>query len=471
LVLFFKKELLPSFLIFVTIIRLGVAATMPLSADEAYYRVWSHALAPGYLDHPPMVALWIWIGTAIVGDTPLGIRLLSPLAVLLGSFLLVRAGEDLQPGAGRRAAWYFNATLLLNAGAVTATPDTPLLLFWTACLAALIRVARTGQGAWWLAAGAAGGLAFDSKYTAALLGACVLVWLVMVPDMRRWLRRWQPYAAAALAIVLAAPVLAWNAAHDWASFARQGGRAGDWHPAAAVRHLGELLGGQVGLATPVLFGLFVAGMVWVVRAGKWRRPGTGLLAAMIFVPLLVFVQHALGDRVQANWPAIIYPGLALAAGMMVVPLWLTEAGVGVGLAISGVVMLQAAAAPLRLPRRVDFSLIRLAGWNGLARAAEDARVAAGADCVAADEYGLAAQLAYRLKVPVLGAEPRWAYFNLPAAPGQCRSVLMVRSARHGALRGAQTAGGADRARDGIVAEKYEFFTLPTPPGAVLLPPG
>jgi 4-amino-4-deoxy-L-arabinose transferase-like glycosyltransferase len=477
LVLFFKKELLLAFLICVTAIRLYVAATMPLSADEAYYRIWAHALAPGYLDHPPMVALWIWIGTAIAGDTPLGIRLLSPLAVLLGSFLLVRAGEDLQPGAGRRSVWYFNATLLLNAGAVTATPDTPLLLFWTACVAALARLVRTGQGAWWLAAGAAGGLAFDSKYTAALLGPCVLVWLVMVPDMRPWLRRWQPYAAAALAVLLTAPVLAWNAAHGWASFARQGGRAGDWHPAAALRHLAELLGGQVGLTTPVLFGVFVAGLVWVVRGGRWRQPGAGLVAAMIFLPVVVFLQHALGDRVQANWPAVVYPGLALAAGMMPVPVWLSALGVGVGLAMSGLVMLQAAAAPLRLPRKVDFSLIRLAGWDELARAADAARGSAGADCVAADEYGLAAELAYRLKSPVLGAEPRWTYFNLPAAPRSCGTVLMVRRARHGppapdpAWRGAALVGGADRGRGGIVAEHYTFYRLTTPPGAVLLPSG
>ena len=47
------------------------------SPDEAYYWVWSRALAAGYLDHPPMVALWIRAGTWIAGDTALGIRLLG----------------------------------------------------------------------------------------------------------------------------------------------------------------------------------------------------------------------------------------------------------------------------------------------------------------------------------------------------------------------------------------------------------
>jgi len=43
----------------VTLVRLWIAAVAPLVPDEAYYWIWSHALASGYLDHPPMVALWI----------------------------------------------------------------------------------------------------------------------------------------------------------------------------------------------------------------------------------------------------------------------------------------------------------------------------------------------------------------------------------------------------------------------------
>ena len=52
-----------------TLFRLVVAAALPLSPDEAYYWVWSRALAPGYLDHPPMVALWIRAGTWLAGDS------------------------------------------------------------------------------------------------------------------------------------------------------------------------------------------------------------------------------------------------------------------------------------------------------------------------------------------------------------------------------------------------------------------
>lgn len=456
------------FLLIATAIRLTVAASMPLSADEAYYWVWSKALAPGYLDHPPMVALWIWAGTWLAGDTQLGVRLLGPFGALLGSLLLRQAGRDLAPGtpAGDRAAWMLNGTLLLNAGAVVMTPDTPLLLFWTACVAALARLLRTGDGAWFLAAGAAAGLALDSKYTAVLLAPSILLWLAVTPALRPWLRRWQPYAAAALAAALFLPVLTWNARHGWASFAKQGGRGGDWHPAQALSHVAELLGGQLGLATPLLFILFCVG-AW--RAARfWRRPEAAMLAALTLVPALVFVEHALGDRVQANWPAVLYPSAALAAALTGVGFW--RAAVGFGVTVSSLLFVQATAAPVDLPRKVDFTLIRLAGWSDLARGAARLSAMENASFIAADEYELAAELAFRLPGKVVGVEPRWALFNLPAAANLNGSGLLIRSTRRTSppdpaiWPGAAAVGELTRGRHGIAAEAYTVYRVAPPHG-------
>ncbi len=468
-------------LILATALRLAVCAWMPVSADEAYYRIWSRALAPGYLDHPPMVAFWIRAGTAIAGDTALGIRMTGPLAALLGTCLLAQAARDLSPparkrDAGHRAAWLLNATLLLNAGAVIMTPDTPLLLFWTASLAAMARLILTGNPFWWLAVGAAAGLALDSKYTAALLAPALLAWLVVVPGARRWLRSWQLYAGASLAGLLFAPVLAWNAAHRWASFVKQGGRGGDFHLSHALGDLAELATGQIGLATPLVFAVFVAGVAACARRGAWRDPARGLVLAVTVLPALIFAQHALGGRVQGNWPSVLYPGAALAAALAAVPFW--RAASGVGLAVSGLLYVQAVAAPLRLPRQVDFTLIRLAGWDELANAASRAAAASGATFVAADEYGLAAELAFRLKLAVWGAEPRWALFALPAAHLTGQAGILVRSDRRAGppdpaiWPGAALIGHAVRARGGIVAESYSFYrvTAPARGPCVVLPP-
>lgn len=459
-------------------VRLLVAAWTPLSPDEAYYWVWSRALQPGYLDHPPMVALWISAGTWFTGDTALGVRLLGPFAAAAGSLLLARAAEDLFPGRrlGVSAAALLNATLLLGAGAVTMTPDTPLLLFWTAALAALARLHRTGNGAWWLAIGLAAGLALASKYTAALLGAGIVLWLLTVPDQRRWFGALSLWTGGALAAAVFAPVVLWNAGNGWAGFAKQGGRVGDWDPSRAVRNMGELIAGQLGLATPLVFVLLVAGTVLAVRHAWRHDPAWTLLAALIAPGALVFVQHAVGDRVQANWPAIIYPAAAVAGAATGWRLWRPAAVLG--LLLTGAVYLQSAVAPFALPRRLDPTLIRLGGWDGVVRDLGAFRLAAGADFAASENYGAAALLAFGMpSVPVLGAEPRWGFVRLRSGTGAV-GVLLATERRSeppdpAVWATADRIGRIIRARNGVEAEAYQVYRVTLQPGAatVLLPGG
>ena len=437
-----------------TLIRLLVAASVPLSPDEAYYWVWSRALAPGYLDHPPMVALWIRAGTLVLGDASLGVRALAPVSAAAGSWLLAQAAEDLFPGRrlGGPAAILLNATLLLGAGAVTMTPDTPLIFFWTATLAALARLSRSLDGRWWLAVGVAAGAAMDSKYTGALLGAGILIWLVL--HGRSWLGSAWLWAGGALAAMMTAPVVAWNAAHHWASFAKQAGRTGVWHPADALAHMGELVAGQIGLATPLVFLLMVGGTALAIR--RWREPSSALLAAMIVPGALVFAVHAVGDRVQANWPAILYPAAAIAAAASGRH-WRWAAATGAGL--TGLVYLQASLAPLP-PTRLDPSFSRLAGWGGLARGLD---LTEQDRFIAAENYGIAALLAwYRPGTRVIAAEARWALFDLPDAPAET-GLLLIPARRDGpdpALWSAITPlGSVSRGRDGVEAERYRLYRV------------
>ncbi len=448
---------------------------MPLSPDELYYWVWSRALAPGYLDHPPMVALWIWLGTALAGDTALGVRLLAPVSAALGTMLLARAGETLFPGrgAGLRAAVLLNATLMLGAGAVTLTPDTPLLFFWTVAAWALARLAAGGAGWWWLAVGAAAGLGLDSKYTAALLGPGIALWL-LAPAMRQALRSAWPWAGGGLAVLLFLPVLEWNAGHGWVSFIKQGGRAGAFDPSRAVRFEAELAAGQLGLATPLLFVLLVAGVFAAAR--RWREPTRGLVAALVLPGAAVFVQHALGDRVQANWAAVLYPGAALAASVARPRLLaaLFRPGVALGAVLTAAIYLQAAWGPLPLPRSLDPTL-RLAGWHGLARDAAVLARRSGATFLAGEEYGLAASMAWSAPaMPVLGAEPRWTLFALPAAAaGPDAGLLLVSTRRReppdpAIWSSAEPLELLPRRRDTgqpVEAETYRAFRVVLRPGA------
>ncbi|HEX3995368.1 MAG TPA: glycosyltransferase family 39 protein, partial [Acetobacteraceae bacterium] len=305
-----------------TLIRLLVASVAPLAPDEAYYWVWSHALAAGYLDHPPMVALWIRVGTSLAGADAIGVRLLGPLAAAVGSVLLYDTAERLFParGAGLTAAALLNATLILGAGSEIMTPDTPLLLFWTATLWAGARLASGGAPAWWLACGIFAGLAMVSKYTGAFLPLGLGLFAAIA--MPRSLRRPEPWLGGLIAGLVMLPVVLWNAQHDWVGFLRQGGRVADWRPERAAQFLGELVGGQIGLATPGVFVLVCVGIVTAIRmTARSRDPSWTLLSALSVPPVLVFLQHAIGDRVEGNWPAIIYPAGAVAAAGITGSTW------------------------------------------------------------------------------------------------------------------------------------------------------
>ena len=465
-------------LLALTAARLAAAALLPLSPDEAYYWVWGRDLQPGYLDHPPMVALWIAAGTALAGDGPLGIRLLGPLGLALASVALAEAANALMPlrKPGAWAAALMNAMPVTNAGAVLMTPDTPVFVFWCLALWALARLHASGDGRWWLAVGALAGCALASKYTAALLGGGILLWLVAEPSARRWWRDWRLYAGGLLAVALFLPVVAWNAAHGWASFAKQGGRAGAGE-GFGWRFLGELVAGQLGLASPVLFVLCVLGVG--VATAAWARRGdggAGLLAALTLPAAALFLWQATGSRVQGNWPAILYPAASIAAAAFTARHW-QRIGAWLGLGLTLLALVQAAFAPLPLRRGTDPTLARLGGWPGLAQEAEAARVALGASFIAAEEYGLAAQLALHLPpgVPVVAIGDRWALFGL-AAPAAGKAGVMLRSLRRGEgpslWAGAVPEGEVVRARDGVEAERYRLFRVGTPAAgqpAALLP--
>jgi hypothetical protein len=250
--------------------------------------------------------------------------------------------------------------------------------------------------------------------------------------MRMWLRRWQVWAAIAVGTLLFAPVLLWNANHGWAGFVRQGGRVGAWQPMRAIDFLGELVGGQVALATPWIWLLCMIGLAAAARR-SWvqRDPAWSLLAALSVPPVLVFVQHALGDRVQGNWPAIIYPALALAAAGLVRPDrnggWLGASAVGFGM--TAIVYVQAATGVIPLPPKLDPITRQLGGWEAFARDVEAERRRAGADVVIAEGYGATSELAWWLPrdVRVVGLEDRWALTALPPARVAGSTGLLLRT--------------------------------------------
>src|ERR1700738_4400760 len=203
-----------------TVLRVIYAGAIDLRTDEAYYWTWSEENVLSFLDYPPMIAWFIRFGTAIFGDTNLGVRFAGILAMLITQLLLA----DIV----RRVTHNFRAVVLavllpeaaLYYGLLMAkvSPDVALIPFATAMVWALIRLHESGDARWWLAAGGVAGLGVVAEFTAVMLIPAVAAFM-LVPDWRRrWLLSPYPWLAALIAVVLFLPVLIWNAGPDWASF-------------------------------------------------------------------------------------------------------------------------------------------------------------------------------------------------------------------------------------------------------------
>lgn len=388
-------------------LRFVLAASTNLSEDEAYYWLWSTSLASGYYDHPPMIAYWIRAGTAIFGQTEFGVRFVGLMSAILGSYLLYLASLSLfrDRVAALLCVVWMNATLLCNAAAILATPDTPLALFATAALFALARLIETGRGAWWYAIGASLGLGFMSKYTAALLLPGMFLWMIASAEGRRWFLRPEPYIGAVLALVIIAPVVSWNYAHDWASFAKQAEHSVKDKPAHAFLSVLEFFGGQAGLATPVvfLFCLFGAGYALFrgIRHGDARWLFLGAMTAPVFA---FFFIHAANQKIQPNWPGFVYPAAILAAvhafralsAEKGVPRFVMAAfrlAPWIAVVFTATAFLQLGLGPLPLASKKD-PTARLKGWSHLVGDIETLRRQNGAGLILTDRYAVTGELAF-----------------------------------------------------------------------------
>ena len=77
-----------AYLLLLRLVFSGVADLLP---EESYYWNYAQHLDFGYLDHPPMVAWTIWLGTAVFGDTEFGVRIGSTPALALHRHFRIRA--------------------------------------------------------------------------------------------------------------------------------------------------------------------------------------------------------------------------------------------------------------------------------------------------------------------------------------------------------------------------------------------
>jgi 4-amino-4-deoxy-L-arabinose transferase-like glycosyltransferase len=409
-----------------TVMRLVYAGVLDLRTDEAYYWTWSKESALSFLDHPPMIAWFIRFGTAIFGDTPLGVRFGGIVAMLVTQLLLAdivrRVTHNVR--AVVLAVLLPEAALYYGLLMAKVAPDTALIPFAMAMLWSLVRLNESSDGRWWLAAGLFAGLALLSKFTAIMLVPAVLAF-ALVPDWRRrWLLSPYPWLAALLAVAVFSPVLIWNERHDWASFRFQAVRATTDHD-FSWRTLGEFVGLQFGLVGFVLLPVVLSGVALTAWRGYRRRePVAILLSTAVLVPFGYFCWKSLTLRVGDTWPMFLWPAGFAAVAINIArlpfegwPAWMVRSTISwarisviAGIAFVVGVFFYYVAAPWNLIGRTD-PVGGEAGYEQVAARAQDQLQKTGATWIATTDYRTYAMLRWHFngRVPVVQINERGRY--------------------------------------------------------------
>ncbi|HAI10878.1 MAG TPA: dolichyl-phosphate beta-D-mannosyltransferase [Phycisphaerales bacterium] len=296
---------------YVLAMKLVYMGVIDLIPEEAYYWNYAKHLSFGYLDHPPMVAWLIALGTAILGDTELGVRIGSVLCWLMTLGFVYRLASDMyDKSTAMRSILMVTVLPFFFMTGFLMTPDAPLTTCWAGTLYYLQRALLREQHRAWYGAGIFLGLGMLSKYTIVLLGPAALIMMLTNRQHFKHLLRFEPYAASGIALLIFSPVLIWNAQHQWASFVFQGPRrlAPD---TVFSEHI--LLGGIALLLTPI--GLLAAITAWSKHSKTLHVTSNNhkfdrmFAAVFTITPLAVFIYFSLQHEPKLNWTGPIWLAL------------------------------------------------------------------------------------------------------------------------------------------------------------------
>jgi 4-amino-4-deoxy-L-arabinose transferase-like glycosyltransferase len=304
-----------SFLGMVFLLRILYASFLGLIPDETYYWDWSRQLSFGYFDHPPMVAWLIFASRQLFGETALGVRfaiIACSFAASLSSYMLLKKYVS-KPSSLFLFVVLSSSILLFGVGTLLATPDVPLVLFWSCSLLFGYKAIFENSTPSWLILGLCAGCGLLSKYTFVLFFAAFILFVFFSRSRRFWLLRWQPYASLLLSMLIWLPNLVWNAHHGWVSFAFQFSHGISGNGSLRFNSLGEFLAGQVGILSVFPFVLLLCALA-VSWKSMMKNSRNAYLAMFFYVPFLVFLFASMQKKVEANWAATAYvSGLILIA--------------------------------------------------------------------------------------------------------------------------------------------------------------
>lgn len=307
--------------------------------DELYFLDSARHLQASYVDQPALAPLLARLSLTLFGVSAAGLRLWAALAA--AGTVVVGALTAREFGGARRAqllAAVATATMpVLLGGAHVANTTSYEMLAWASIALVVVRIGRTGDTRWWLAAGALVGVGAEFNHLAGIFGA-VLLAAALIGPARRTVADLRLLAGVAIAVLLVLPDLWWQSRHGWAMFemtralnAENGGPG----------NIPTWIVGQLGMACLATAVLWLAGLRFLWRSGRplWR--------CLPIAYAVLFVLFAVTTGAQVYYLGGLYVSL-LAAGAVELDVWVHAdrnrlrgivVGTGVATALAAVLVL------------------------------------------------------------------------------------------------------------------------------------
>jgi membrane-associated phospholipid phosphatase len=386
-----------------TIVRLvGLRfSIVDLFPDEARYWAWAQTPALGYFSKPPLIAWIIAEVSRICGNSEWCVRAASPVlyggTAIIG-YLIARQLYD------ERAGFWAGLCVALSTGVVFSariiSTDVPLLFFWALALLAWVKLRAEGSWRWSVVMGVALGCGLLAKYAMIYFLLGIVCASFLDSAARGMLRRGHIWFALAIAAIIFAPNLIWNATHDFITFRHTASNVvGDGLSFNPLRPVG-FLASQFGVCGPVVFAVFLLSLI------RYSRPqlqsSDRVMFAFALPPLVVVTLAAFFTSVKANWAApsglaITIPAVALLVRQQQWR-WL-QISVAIGLAtqivlITTDIFADRVSVPF-LPNPDVYH--RTMGWKATANVVRQSAVGNGARTVVGDDGNVVASLVYYLR--------------------------------------------------------------------------
>jgi hypothetical protein len=271
--------------------------------DELYFIVCGRYPAFGYVDQPPLVPLLAAL-SQLFGTSLVAIRVIPAIFAAAMAYIVSVLARDMGGGrfAGLLAVICATFAPILLAFGTLLSPDSTQIWLWPLAILFTGR-AIVSSPTWWLAAGAAFGLAAVGKYSALIAAFALLLSLSLV-DRRHFssIRFWQ-------GILIAAAILLPNALWQWQHNLPmlellQNGQRGKNVVFSPTAFLFQ----QIILTNPILGPVWIAGLVWCFYHTSWHWLGAMTVALLA----MMIVLHG-----KSYYPAPIYPALFAAGGVAI----------------------------------------------------------------------------------------------------------------------------------------------------------